>query len=205
MLKYRSWLLRTLDTLVYAPLYLLGFYDQNQLRRVQLFKGYKESAYTPTALMVVSIDNADVQVYDVTVAFSVQLYGLRYYMYHWRVCTAFVCTAFLWSIIFTAASSSWLALRITSKKLGKENELHHRPAPKAATAIAQQQEQSLPNDRLAPAKTHIRLKPANHATIDVDNHTGVTNLGVTPLDSSDMANHEGTVRRRNHPAEQPST
>ena len=66
--------------------------------------------------------------------------------------------------------------------------------------------QSIPVEgELAPNELDRSLQSVERASIHTDNHTEVTNLGVTPLDSSDMSEHEPIVRRRNHPSEQPST
>lgn len=42
MLHYRSRLLRSLDTLVFAGLFLGGFAEQKQMLEVELFEGYRE-------------------------------------------------------------------------------------------------------------------------------------------------------------------
>ena len=110
-------------------------------------------------------------------------------------------TAFIWCSLFIVLGTSWLALK--SESLNGVNE--------AQPVVGQPSDnggerQSIPVEgELAPNELDRSLQSVERASIHTDNHTEVTNLGVTPLDSSDMSEHEPIVRRRNHPSEQPST
>ena len=198
MLKYRSWLLRTMDTVVYSPFYLLGFSDQNQIRKIQLFNNYNENAYKPTTRITIDIDNVNIQIYSARLVLHVQLKGMRYYMYYWPIITALVSVAFIWGLTFGILSMSYLALKPSSRD-GSEVV----PAPEAHETG---EREGIPDEAaLAPTVSEASLGSVERAPTQHDNHTHVRVLGVTTLDASDMTSNEAVVRRRNHQAEQPST
>lgn len=190
-----------MDTLVYAPFYLLGLYEQAQTRKIELFKNYIENAYRATTLITIEIDNPHLQIYAATLTMQAQFNGLRYYMHYWPISTAVVCIASIFCVISFLMGSSWIAL--STNLLESHDEVRNQRAEVEGIADAPQNvgQRLLPDNRVAPNQPDTSLGSTERASIHVDNHTEVTNLGVTPLDSSDMTEREQIVRRRNHSAE----
>jgi len=97
MLEYRSFLLQTMDTLLFAPLYLLGSDKQQQSVRVELFTRYQDDTYKPALGAYVQMQNKDVEIYSTTLTARVHFTGLRYLMYFWPVLTSVTGTMiFFW-------------------------------------------------------------------------------------------------------------
>jgi len=204
MLKYRSWLLKILDTLFYAPLYLLDFSDQKQLRKVQLFTNYQESPYKRTSLISINIDNPQLQIYNAQLVLKAQFRGLKYYMYNWPLTTAVILITCIWYILFIITSSSWYALR---SKIGSRLKSHSdssSPGRPPNEDVLVRSEANHGNE-LAPKGFHTSLQSPERKTIDIGSVREDSGLGVTPIDSLDMMRDDTSIRRRIHTAEQSST
>uniref|UniRef100_A0A8B9PGR2 Seipin n=1 Tax=Apteryx owenii TaxID=8824 RepID=A0A8B9PGR2_APTOW len=88
MLHYRSGLLRTLDTLAFAGLFLLGFAEQKQTVEVELYSDYREDSYAPTVGAVLEIQSKRIQLYGAQLRIHAHFTGLRYLLYNFPVTSA---------------------------------------------------------------------------------------------------------------------
>ena len=222
MLRYRSWLLRILDTLVYSPLYLIGLSDQSQTRNIELFKNYRENAYRPTSLITIDIDNPNLQIYEATIIFHAQFSGLKYFMYYWPITMAAFGVLLIWFLLGIMFSSSWLALSGGSSSSSVEhssqttpNLAHQRAQSDKSVPSGEKSSSHLTDtpriagdEKLAEHEQSCVVNPARHAdkgSAGDNPDQNVSNLGVTALDSSDMAKHNSSIRRRSPVTEQAST
>ncbi|XP_034633073.1 seipin isoform X1 [Trachemys scripta elegans] len=88
MLHYRSGLLQTLDTLVFAGLFFLGFAEQKQMVEVELYSDYREDSYVPTVGAVIEIQTKRIQIYGAQLRIHAHFTGLRYLLYNFPVTSA---------------------------------------------------------------------------------------------------------------------
>nr|XP_025037965.1 seipin isoform X1 [Pelodiscus sinensis] len=88
MLHYRSGLLQTLDTLVFAGLFFLGFAEQKQIVEVELYSDYREDSYVPTIGAVIEIQTNRIQIYGAQLRIHAHFTGLRYLLYNFPVTSA---------------------------------------------------------------------------------------------------------------------
>lgn len=193
MLKYKSWLLRTLSTLAYSPLYLVGYLDESQVRQVELFRNYQENAFRPTALIVIDIDSPDLQLYEAQLVLQVRFSGLKYFMYYWPITTAVVFVSAIFLLLFSILFCSYLSVADNSRST---QSAHHKSAiqPTSSDAARKQDASKANPDREPPKRDSIRS-----SAVEGDSSTEpVTSLGVTDLDSKDTQNmaHIPTVRQR---------
>ncbi|XP_062454872.1 seipin isoform X2 [Rhea pennata] len=88
MLHYRSGLLRTLDTLAFAGLFLSGFAEQKQTVEVELYSDYREDSYAPTVGAVLEIQSKRIQLYGAQLRIHAHFTGLRYLLYNFPITSA---------------------------------------------------------------------------------------------------------------------
>ncbi|XP_077678364.1 seipin isoform X3 [Eretmochelys imbricata] len=88
MLHYRSGLLQTLDTLIFAGLFFVGFAEQKQMVEVELFSDYREDSYVPTVGAVIEIQTKRIQIYGAQLRIHAHFRGLRYLLYNFPVTSA---------------------------------------------------------------------------------------------------------------------
>uniref|UniRef100_A0A8D0GX69 Seipin n=1 Tax=Sphenodon punctatus TaxID=8508 RepID=A0A8D0GX69_SPHPU len=88
MLHYRSNLLRILDTLAFAGLFLSGFSEQKQTVEVELYSDYREDSYVPTVGAVIEIQTTRIQIYEAHLRIHAHFTGLRYLLYNFPVTAA---------------------------------------------------------------------------------------------------------------------
>ncbi|XP_025907740.1 seipin [Nothoprocta perdicaria] len=88
MLHYRSGLLRTLDTLLFSGLFLLGFAEQKQTVEVELYSDYREDSYAPTVGAVLEIQSKRIQLYGAQLRIHARFTGVRYLLYNFPVTSA---------------------------------------------------------------------------------------------------------------------
>uniref|UniRef100_A0A8V5GPD2 Seipin n=1 Tax=Melopsittacus undulatus TaxID=13146 RepID=A0A8V5GPD2_MELUD len=110
MLHYRSRLLRTLDTVAFALLFLSGFAEQKQTVEVELYSQYREDSYEPTVGAVLEIQSKRIQLYRAQLRVHAHFTGLRYLLYHFPVTSAVLGVAgnfALLSLLLLAGYLQW--------------------------------------------------------------------------------------------------
>ncbi|XP_057284189.1 seipin [Pezoporus wallicus] len=110
MLHYRSRLLRTLDTVAFAALFLSGFAEQKQTVEVELYSHYREDSYEPTLGAVLEIQSKRIQLYRAQLRVHAHFTGLRYLLYHFPVTSALLGVAgnfALLSLLLLAGYLQW--------------------------------------------------------------------------------------------------
>ncbi|XP_069501275.1 seipin [Ambystoma mexicanum] len=90
MLHYKSNLLRLLDTVAYASLFLSGLLEQKQVLEVELYSDYKEDSYVPTFGALIEIQSKRIEIYSAQLKIHAHFTGLRYLLYNFPVTSAIV-------------------------------------------------------------------------------------------------------------------
>lgn len=75
MIRYKSFLLRIMYTLVFAVPLLLGFWEQKQLIELVVFESYYEPYGDGALSAVVSIQSHNVQIYSSTLTVEANFSG----------------------------------------------------------------------------------------------------------------------------------
>ena len=107
MLRYRSSLLRTLTTLVYAPFLVTGAHEQKQILHIEMFSKYVENSYNPAFRAVLRMRTRSLQLYSASLKIYAHFTGLRYLMFHWPATCAVLGTGIILSSLMFVAMLSW--------------------------------------------------------------------------------------------------
>ncbi|XP_053669998.1 seipin [Anopheles nili] len=90
MLHYKSDLLKTILTIVFAPLLVFGYREEKQLVTVELFSNFLDDSNHPATNIDITILRQDVQLYSAQLQVVANFTGLRYLMFNWPVLSAVI-------------------------------------------------------------------------------------------------------------------
>ncbi|XP_064117849.1 seipin-like isoform X2 [Macrobrachium nipponense] len=103
MLRYRSPLLQTIGTTIFAPLMLYGVSEEKQMVTVELFAQYEEDPLNPLSEVQIELHTRHVELYAAQLRIHAVFTGLRYFMYHYPLSAATVgvgiCMVFLSAVV----------------------------------------------------------------------------------------------------------
>ena len=75
MIQYRSYLLRTMETLAFSPSLIFGFSSQKQEVQVNFFNDFQSDPHIPTELLTLEIQSRHLQVSEVYIEILAELKG----------------------------------------------------------------------------------------------------------------------------------
>uniref|UniRef100_A0A182S6R6 Seipin n=1 Tax=Anopheles maculatus TaxID=74869 RepID=A0A182S6R6_9DIPT len=90
MLHYKSDLLKTILTFVFAPLLIFGYREEKQLVTVELFSNFLDDSSHPATNIDIMIQCRDIQLYSAQLQVVANFTGLRYLMFNWPVLSAII-------------------------------------------------------------------------------------------------------------------
>ncbi|KAJ0002895.1 hypothetical protein NQD34_008044, partial [Periophthalmus magnuspinnatus] len=90
MLRYRSELVRTLETLLLLPAFLTATAEQKQVLEVELFSEYTDDPYAPSDTAIIEILSNKVQIYSSRLLIHAHFTGLRYLLFNFPLISAVV-------------------------------------------------------------------------------------------------------------------
>uniref|UniRef100_A0A182NSE4 Seipin n=1 Tax=Anopheles dirus TaxID=7168 RepID=A0A182NSE4_9DIPT len=90
MLHYKSDLLKTILTFVFAPLLIFGYREQKQMVTVELFSNFLDDSNHPATNIDIIIHSQDIQLYSAQLHVVANFTGLRYLMFNWPVLSAII-------------------------------------------------------------------------------------------------------------------
>ncbi|KFB43523.1 AGAP003143-PA-like protein [Anopheles sinensis] len=90
MLHYKSDLLKTILTVVFAPLLVFGYREEKQLVTVELFSHFLDDSNQPATNIDITIQCRDIQLYSAELHVIANFTGLRYLMFNWPVLSAII-------------------------------------------------------------------------------------------------------------------
>ncbi|XP_068239702.1 seipin isoform X2 [Palaemon carinicauda] len=103
MLRYKSPLLQTIGTTIFAPLMLYGMSEEKQMVTVELFAQYEEDPLNPLSEVHIELFTHHVELYAAQMRIHAMFTGLRYFMYHYPLSAASVgigiCMVFLSAVV----------------------------------------------------------------------------------------------------------
>ncbi|CAL4098635.1 unnamed protein product, partial [Meganyctiphanes norvegica] len=120
MLRYKSPLLQTMSTFIFAPFLIYGAHEEKQLVTAELFSQYEEDPVTPLSDVFIEIGSRNIEVYSAQLRIHATFAGLRHFMYYYPLTAAVfgigVCMVFLSLIVLF----SWyqFSMPIEQMKLG---------------------------------------------------------------------------------------
>lgn len=80
MLHYKSPLLQTMMTTMFAPVFISGSAEEKQMVVVELFSGFEEDPMRPVTEAMVQVRSQHVEVYKVALRIHAHFTGLRYFV-----------------------------------------------------------------------------------------------------------------------------
>mmetsp|Transcript_28017 Transcript_28017/g.45482 ORF Transcript_28017/g.45482 Transcript_28017/m.45482 type:complete len:410 (+) Transcript_28017:89-1318(+) len=105
MLRYKSRAVRIMQTVFYALPLTLGLIEEEQSFHLSLMPSYTEASVAPLHRVRVTLSNPRFHVYSASVRLVTRMSGISYYMYHYRLLSAFIgilgivmVEAFLWGL-----------------------------------------------------------------------------------------------------------
>ncbi|XP_033627014.1 seipin-like [Asterias rubens] len=107
MLRYRSGLLKLMETLILSPFMLSGYSEEKQLIRVSLIESFVDNPYKPTTGVYVELQARQLQVYSSVLKIQAYFSGLRFLMYHWPLTTALVFITMFFVFLSLITVLSW--------------------------------------------------------------------------------------------------
>ncbi|CAL1613628.1 unnamed protein product [Knipowitschia caucasica] len=90
VLRYRSDLVRTLETLLLFPAFLTSTVEQKQMLEVELFSEYTDDPYAPSDTAIIEIMSSKVQIYSSQLLVHAHFTGLRYLLFRFPLISAVV-------------------------------------------------------------------------------------------------------------------
>ncbi|XP_050531276.1 seipin [Daktulosphaira vitifoliae] len=106
-LRYVSTILRTVRTVLMAPLFLSGIAEEKQFMELEMYTEFVEDQLHPITDVHFEVLNHDVQIYSASMTVLARLSGLRYLMFHWPILSA--CVGIGTNLLFAIAvfALSW--------------------------------------------------------------------------------------------------
>ncbi|KAI8377169.1 putative adipose-regulatory protein-domain-containing protein [Choanephora cucurbitarum] len=114
ILRYQSYTHRILHVLAKAIPLLIGWAEESQHIHIPLIESYIEKKATPLTQATVSISTPKLQIYKAQLSVIADFKGLRYYMYHKRMTTAFI---FIFLFTFIEVVFTFVAWNMFGKNL----------------------------------------------------------------------------------------
>ncbi|KAI3351669.1 hypothetical protein L3Q82_020503 [Scortum barcoo] len=90
ILRYRSDLLKYLQTLLFLPAYLSGAAEQKQVLDVELFSDFTDDPYAPSVTAMIEIMSNRVQIYSSQLQIHAHFTGIRYLLFNFPLLSALV-------------------------------------------------------------------------------------------------------------------
>lgn len=88
MLRYKSWILHSISTLIFSPALLAGPMEEKQELKVEMFSEFLELVENPVTNIRVEIESRHVQLYSAKLRIQAEFTGLRYFMFYWPMVSA---------------------------------------------------------------------------------------------------------------------
>ncbi|XP_057366910.1 seipin-like [Daphnia carinata] len=88
MLRYKSWILHFLGTVMFSPALLVGPMEEKQMLKVEMFSEFLEAPDNPVTNVRVEIESRWLQLYSVKLRIQAEFMGLRYFMFYWPTLSA---------------------------------------------------------------------------------------------------------------------
>ncbi|GAB1607701.1 seipin-like [Argonauta hians] len=107
MLRYKSHLLHTMQTLIYLPFLISGANEEKQVLHVELFSKYTEDPYNRAVGVDFTILHRQVQLYSAAVRIYAHFTGLRYLMFSWPISCAVGGTGVILTVLIMCALITW--------------------------------------------------------------------------------------------------
>jgi hypothetical protein len=108
MVKYKSFMLQTLSTIVFAVPLLLGVWSQEQEINVPLYEAYYEPYGDGTISATVSVLNPHIQLYSATLTIDANFGGFTYYLYQWPVTMTVIVVVSIFISLCTCTLVLWV-------------------------------------------------------------------------------------------------
>ncbi|XP_072289440.1 seipin-like [Eucyclogobius newberryi] len=90
MLRYRSDLVKTLETVLLFPAFMTATAEQKQVLEVELFSEYTDDPYAPSDTAIIEIMSNKVQIYSSRLVINAHFTGLRYLLFNFPLISAVV-------------------------------------------------------------------------------------------------------------------
>ncbi|XP_041353059.1 seipin-like [Gigantopelta aegis] len=124
LLHYRSWLLRTLQTIVLLPLYLANLVEQSQLINVEVFPKFFDDLNFPSVGALIDVQNRKIEIYSAKLKLFADFVGLRYFMFYWPWVTSICGVCFNFVFLTFVALVSWYHY---SQRVEEDEEMEEIP------------------------------------------------------------------------------
>ncbi|KAH3854980.1 seipin-like isoform X2 [Dreissena polymorpha] len=106
-IQYKSDLLRSLETFMFAPMFLFGYMQQKQYLNIELFPDFVDNAFNPSVGLVLEVKSKRVDIYAGLLKVYAQFSGLRYFLYSWPFTSAFIGIGTNFSMLGFVVLLSW--------------------------------------------------------------------------------------------------
>ncbi|KAG1672253.1 Seipin [Nymphon striatum] len=107
MLHYKSFFVQLLQTIFFAPSFIMGRSEEKQKINIAMFEDFTVEPFAKIEGIKVVVKSCNIQIYDVVLKIEANLSGLRYYMLHWPLISASVGIGMGQFFLFSICLLSW--------------------------------------------------------------------------------------------------
>jgi len=117
MVRYRSWLLRRMHTIIFSGFSLVGWYEEKQLLDVPLLQYFQIAKNYGRVRAEVSLSNSGIQIYSSHLEIRAILSWFRYFLLNWPITSFLVCFPFIFVVdaIVVLTISAVIGLRMNAR------------------------------------------------------------------------------------------
>jgi len=110
MLRYKSYTLQLLSTVMFSPLLLAGPLEEKQTLKVVLFNDFLEDLNYPVTNLWVELETRWLELYSANLRIQADFTGLRYFMFYWPGVTATIAIVSNVIILSIIVAYTWFRL-----------------------------------------------------------------------------------------------
>ena len=123
MIRYKSSLLRKIETIILAPLLISGNIVEKQTVYIEFFDDFFDDPLNPIAAADVLIKSRFAEIYNSKLMIHAKFGGIRYLMFYYPVTSALMGTTLNFSMLSIIVILSWMRFFVKTKQEEEENEL----------------------------------------------------------------------------------
>lgn len=162
MIRYRSPLLKMINVVFLAPLYLTGYTEEKQNLQVNLMDDFVDNAYKPTIKIGLEVRAKKIETYAAVLKVHAQFTGLRYLMFYWPVSSVVV------SVISNFCFLTVLTMMMWQQCVGyliDDPSLDEREVPTTSPVLSYEERRRMARQSMGQERSALFRNRPPHVTI----------------------------------------
>lgn len=201
MIRYRSPLLKMMDVVFLAPLFITGYSEEKQMVQVDLMNDFIDNAYKPTVKVNVEVRARQLEIYTAVLKIHAQFTGLRYLMFYWPLLSAVV------SVFFNFCFLTVLSMMMWQQCVGyllNEPSLEEREMRDISPVMTYEERRRLARQNMGQERSNLFRRSPPHVTIIDPVEQQSQRASITPTTSSQPGTSQPSgAQRPSSPSKSP--